>query len=362
VKRSRLPGLRTLAPFAAVLLVIIGYGLFWYMAAGRAEAGFAKWRQKAVAAGYEIDGKASLGGFPFRLEYRISGPRIATTGADGQWAWQADGLLIVAHPWNLRHLVVLIDEGQSLTLAAPGSPLTSQWRLRSGHARASVIIGNKGPKRITIELPKPVLTPVVAGGAPANPLLMAERLLLHWRNADFPPSPKARPEPPGKGPPEQPDVAAFAARAEGVSLAAGEGRVDLLEAEATLKGAWPRGVAGSDLAGWTTDGGSLQITHFQLDWGPLHLNASGPLAVDSAGRPTMAMDMSVNDTGALLSAFRESRLIDQTVAGAAGMMLGLLRKGDRDDTISLPAIISDGRFYLGPVPLMAVAPLPGSHR
>ena len=69
-------------PFAAVLVLAMGWSALWFYAVGRAEADLAAWRETERQAGrIQHCASQSIGGYPFRIEVRCDGAGLQLDGA-----------------------------------------------------------------------------------------------------------------------------------------------------------------------------------------------------------------------------------------------------------------------------------------
>src|SRR5439155_22519914 len=69
------------APFLVVVVLAAGWSALWFYAAGRAEADLAAWRESERQAGRtQHCASQSIGGYPFRIEFRFDGAVLQIVG------------------------------------------------------------------------------------------------------------------------------------------------------------------------------------------------------------------------------------------------------------------------------------------
>ncbi len=321
-------------------LVLIGvlvagagaYSAYWFQVAGAIEPGIAAWAEERRAEGLEVayDG-VSVSGFPFRLVVTVRQPSIGRPHPTRAWRWRGAALAAVAQPWNFRHLILSLDGRHRLAYLSQGV-----WRELSARAEVpmvSVVLGHDGQlERFAIDLQG---LEVTASGWSER--LEAKRVQLHGRQiAD-----RAEAAPPG---PRE-----LSLRAEEVTLppevrtVLGQ-RITAFKLRLTLLGSLPEAPLAEALAAWRDDGGTVEVHELVIDWGPLALEASGTLALDAEMRPMGA---------AIARLKRFGELIDRLHAGGwIGAGEALATKVAR-----VPVTAQQGRLYLGPLPLLRLAPI-----
>ncbi len=164
-----------------VLLVLVvaligGWSAFWYVAAGKAQTALEGWRAREAKAGrlYEC-GKESVGGYPFRFEFRCRNATALFQNSRPPIEAKVGGVLVVSQVYQPT---LLISEFEGpLTISSPGKPpeLTMNWELFQSSVRGTPA----APERVSLVFDKPALD-AVNGSAP-HPLLRAEHLELHGR-------------------------------------------------------------------------------------------------------------------------------------------------------------------------------------
>ncbi len=354
--------LRYLALIAAVLALIGGYTAYWFRAASAAERAFAGWSQRLALAGHQLDAAPEIGGYPFRLIARLEDPRLTLRSGGSITVWRPGALRIIAQPWNLRHIIVLFDAAQTVELrdADTGIGLARALTLRARPARASLVFARDGRlERLAVDLENvEIETPTLTGGAPGIPLRAARARFRLISAADatlgrrFSERDAARTD-------EAPDFAPLtwvaAWRFETISLGAApapglQSDIALIEGEAGVHGT-PPDLGSVGLGAWGAAGGGIEITGFRLDWGDLHITASGPLTIDASGYPAAALDARIIEYERLIDGANGAGLIADSAALAARMLIALIPRDSEDGSVPVPVIARGGLLFLGPVPV-----------
>ncbi len=139
--------------------------------------------------------------------------------------------------------------------------------------------------------------------------------------------------------------------------------VALLDLQAVLTGsagdlnATPREI----LAEWRDTGGTLDVMHLALDWGPLSVKGDGRVTLDDAFRPLGAFSLKVKGLGKTLDLLARKGLIEGSAAfalQAGSLALGKVDPEDGRAEIQLPLTLQDGWLSLGPLPILKLKPLP----
>lgn len=172
-ERSRKPRRRGLfLPWFLALLLVVGWSGGWFWLKDQAIARMDSSVEQLRAQGYDIAWRRrEVSGFPFRLDIKLEGPRIAEPSG---WAIAAPTLKGEAFIYRLDHWVLVAPTGVTLT-RPEGGPVT----VRAEALRASLAGFDKHPPRISIEGVGLNFEPTP--GAKEYPIQSAEKLELHLR-------------------------------------------------------------------------------------------------------------------------------------------------------------------------------------
>ena len=354
--------LRYLALMTAILALVGGYTAYWFHTAGAAEQLFGRWSAQLAEAGHQFDAKPEISGYPFRLVARLEQPSLTLRAEGLTTVWRPGNLRIIAQPWNLNHIIVLFDAPETLEIrdANRGAGLTRAVTLRAKPARASLVFAHDGRlQRLAVDFENVAIeTPSLSDGAPEVPLRIARARLRLISADDQTVRERANEVDAARGD-DAPDFAPltwvtawkFEAIALGAAptpgLAAG---IALLEGEAGLHGV-PPAPDPARLAAWGAKRGGIEITHFRLDWGDLHVTATGPLTLDSNGYPAAALDTRIIDYPRLIDGANGAGLIEDGAALAARMLIALMPRNASDGSVPVPVIAKGGLLFFGPVPV-----------
>ena len=313
---------------AALGLAIIGWSVFWNMAAGMAQAGLDDWFAQERALGRQwACAERSVGGYPFRLEVRCASPTF--TGRIGAYegAGSAGDVLAAAHLYN-----------PSLLLAGIGSPFAFKTRdgafdlnLAWKDLRVSHRIRKGALDRDSLEIEGPVLR---VGGRDVPPLtIKADQFEAHLR-----------PNPDRDAAVSAFDVALRLVRLDAPLLDAAtglSGPLDAVLAATVLQVEAARGGGGPQaLERWRLAGGNVEIRELKLAKGEARMEASGLFNLDESHRPAGRMDLNLTGFGPLLQ------------------RMGFPPLGGQSGALRLPVNLERGRASVGPFRLpVALNPL-----
>jgi hypothetical protein len=294
----------------ATPLVLLGADtLYWRFAVRSLEDGFAAWESSQRAAGWTIAHRpAERGGWP--LSARLIIPAVSLEGGGteipGGLAWSTDRLV----------LRVALTQPGLLDSAAEG-----QQRLRLGGDKEVPYSAEQLHLVLPLQAEQwPDFADVRADGiranAPGTGDISVQTLRAH---VDFASQGKSG---------EQ--AMAFALQVEGISappsIARPLGsRVARLALEGILNGPLPvaRTLA-ERAAAWRDGGGSLELSHLALVWGPLDLSGSATLALDDQLQPMGAGSAHIVGYAETLDALATRGAISRSAATAAKAVLSLL--------------------------------------
>jgi len=330
----------------AVLLLFGGYWLYWNRLADGLAAGAEAWvgarRDQGQKAAYD---HIEIRGFPYRVTLEIDRPRIGGRTGDLAWRWQAEFLSAYFQPWNLNHAIFVTEGAQ--TVAWRRGDRRGQVRLTARDTRASLVTDPAGRVlRYALDIQN--------GGADIAGVGQAafDRLQLTGRNNTG--ENQARPA----------GSFDFGARADGVTLPPGwpmalGQAVKLVRFVARLDPPVPASPARQDIARWRDDGGVVEVSGLEITWGPLAVVGEGSLTLDGKMRPAGAFSTRLKGHDATLDALNRAGLLSSGAALTAKAALGLLSKHDQDGEPYVPAPVTaqGGRLYLGPVPILPLAPI-----
>jgi hypothetical protein len=331
----RRPTRLSLAVVVLVLAIVGAYSAYWFTVAGRLETAVRDWAQTLPAQNLDLSWREMrVGGFPFALSIELADARLRDRSAVPAGEVQAPLLVGSARPWNPFVWRLLAPNGLTGS-AGPADNADAKVSVRAASGVATV--ASEGGGRLWVELKEPTAD---AG------LRVAAKDVELWLDL----------------PPRQPQ--SHGERALGVALDVRgltlpvvpvplQNPVDEIAFGATVMGAVPGGPPRRAAAAWRDSGGTLELEHFALRWGPLRVTLSGTLALDGELQPMAAFSGAIEGYDELMAALVAAgrlRASDARLARLALAMLARAGPGGRPE-IATSFTIQNGEMYLGPVRL-----------
>jgi hypothetical protein len=131
-----------------------------------------------------------------------------------------------------------------------------------------------------------------------------------------------------------------------------------LALDTRLLGALRPGLLVDILPLWRDAGGTVEIGHLEMEWGPLAVQGDGTIALDADLQPIGAFTAKAQGFFEVLEVLRRRGIIASRDAMTATVVLGVLSRGATDGgpaTLSIPLSVQSRTLYAGPV---SVAKLP----
>jgi hypothetical protein len=329
---------------AIALLLIVAISLYWHLATGRLETGFRVWQAQARAAGWTVTaGTTKAGGWPLTALLQVDGLSIEGGEPDipGGFAWTA----------QQAQLHVSLLAPRSLLIDARG-PQT----LRLGHGP----VVPYAAERLALDVP------LTAGDPPSSVGIQADNLHAQTR-AD---SPAAGSLTIGSlrghaeirlDAPQGETAIGFSLSAEAVGLPTDVRwplgpQMSSVSLEGALEGPVPQTPGLTARAtGWRDGGGSLEIQHLAVGWGPLGLSGSATIALDDQLQPMGAGTSRLVGYAAALDALAANGALTRSAATAAKAVLSLLAStpGDNEPSaVDVPLTLQYRTLSMRQVPLV----------
>jgi hypothetical protein len=324
---------------AAPLVLLAADTLYWRIATRNLEAGFTAWANQRRATGWsEAHGTPVRGGWPLAATLTVPAISLAGGNSDipGGLAWRADSLV----------LRVALPRPGLLRIAAKG---TQRLRLA---AKPEVSFT---ADRMDVEFPlqpsrvPPFLDVIVEharGNTPGDDASV-DSVRLH---VDI------RPEAQSGDP-----ALAFALRAAAMTLPSGMAHplgphIASLTVDGALNGPVPLGRTPAERAAvWRDGGGSVEIRHLALMWGPLDLTGSATLALDEQLQPMGAASARVVGYAETLDSLAAHAAISRSAATAAKAVLSLLANSPGDGSppdVEVPLTLQYRTLSMRQIPLV----------
>lgn len=143
-----------LVPVLILVILAAGWSAFWFYAAERAREAVAGWIEREAQSGRVYAcGEQSLGGFPFRFEFRCTPASAELPQAQPPVSLTASDILAAVQVYQPN--LVLAEVTGPLRVADPGRP--PRWIADWSLAQISLRGTPRNPQRVSFSLDKPVL-------------------------------------------------------------------------------------------------------------------------------------------------------------------------------------------------------------
>ena len=114
------------------------------------------------------------------------------------------------------------------------------------------------------------------------------------------------------------------------------------------------------LTAWRNDGGTVEFTSIDLQWGPLRITADGTLALDGALQPVGSFSTRIAGLEQFVNAMEKDGVLSSGDAAIARITLAVLTRASEDggpDRAEIPITLQDRILRLGPVALIEFPPI-----
>jgi hypothetical protein len=331
----------------AALLALDWLGCHWLL--GRMQVEYAQWQLAAESQGWRVSNEhVAGGGFPFGATLKISeltlsgGQALVPGGLD----WHAQRVVLslsLLRPW----LLDVAPQGQQTVRVATGQTMV----LNADTLLGQVPLGGGRPDYIRIEIAG--LTGGLRGSSHPQDVRIdgLHMRLVAARGGSARTSLQLEVQAHGLG---LPDKRRWPLGAT----------VSRLEAEISLASPALSGQAAAEQArAWRDWGGTVEVNHLAVKWGPLDMSGSATLGLDDKLQPAGHGRAEVRGWQATLDALVGGGVLPQGVAQTAKAVLSLMatEAGGGDDAggakLSLPVNLKDSTVSVGNIPLLRVRPL-----
>jgi hypothetical protein len=334
-----------LAIAAVLLLIVISAAVIgtWIWARSALDQGIARWRAEQIERGYAVDYDGpEYGGFPFALSVSFARPRVVTPQG---LTWQGPPVFGAARLWDPFTIDLRFPGLHRLSLTKGGE--TRQADITAEAASGRVVLQSDGKvESAAVDLGRLQLSG--DGIEPVSLLRLTARL---------------GPLRPAVGDTlEEVDVVA---EALGVQLPPGRGdllgdEIARLSFDSTLVGGIPPGKPEVALPAWRDRDGRWRFHRLALLWGPLDLQSSGRLELDEELRPAGEFQTELKGAGAIIDRLIATEKIKPEAALAARLAVVAMGRPDNvtgETVLEAPLSLRQGMLYLGPIPIVPIAPV-----
>lgn len=334
-------------PVALLVALAVGYSVLWVAAAQWTEDGFRNWARIQTERGTVVThGALAISGFPGPIELTIATPSVVSP--KGGWQWSAPRAVLETRPWAWWRYRLEVFGDQKL-----GLPFSGKLHRYTVHPAEAVVIGEIDSMG---QLSKGVLraTDVSAKNEVSAVLGSAKSVEIHLNRRT-----------PGATTENQ-TALDLALQAETVEMGPmfetplGK-QIQDIGLVAAVKGTLPQTFLREAIDAWRQSGGTVDLSHFRIDWGKLILRGNGTVTVDDQFRPLGALTADIKGYGETLKALERARVLRRRDVNGTRLALDLLSRQDEADNrrmVSIPITAQGGMLYLGPVRLLKLAPIP----
>jgi hypothetical protein len=317
--------------------------VYWRIASDRLRGGLQDWIAAQRSQGWEIDSApAALGGWPRAANVTVPSLHMRHTGSGlpGAFEWASSGLEL--------SVPLYLPTGVDVSFRGP-------QRLRIGTAPETIVTGDSLAAAVPLGQDVPASFILRATGLRVQPAAGPWQVTAGLLNARAAVS--------GSGASQG---IAFSANAEAIALPSGFrwalGRtISSVSAEGRLNGPFPDG---GDIAAqarsWRDNGGSLEVSHLAMGWGPLGLNASATLALDDQLQPMGSGSARAVGYAETLDRLAAAGMLTKSAATAAKAVLSLLAgTSDTDEPpeVDVPLTLQYRTLSMRQVPLVRLPEL-----
>jgi hypothetical protein len=163
-------------PFLVFVLVALGWSVFWFVAASRANTAIAEWRAREDQAGRSFTcATQSIGGYPFRLQVDCGDPNFELKNLSPEIILAARSATVVAQVYDPTLLIG--DFTGPMVIGEPGKPATMVLNWSAAQTSLRGLPG--APERASIVVDNPEFSR--AARATMEPFAAAKHLELHGR-------------------------------------------------------------------------------------------------------------------------------------------------------------------------------------
>lgn len=330
----------------AVLLVAGGWSIAWLHIAGTARDRVQAWADARRADGLKVDySTIAVSGFPFHWHVTVSSPNMAGAGPTA-WTWQGYAVEADLAPWSLREIPLHFPGDQKFSVGV--GDVAEAWTITAARPDGRAGLDPQGRlDDLALDLGDVTLTRA-SDPQPTHAQHFTADAHLH------------------RGPDEtdQTDVFDLALALDNASLSQTPAAVlgtQIAHADLDLsfKGRLPSGPLAQSIDAWRDQGGTIEINHIAVKWGPVDADGNGTLALDAQNRPLGAFTARWHGFSETIDALESAGKLRPFQAAGAKIALRSLARADHDapDEIKIPLTAQDGRLFVAGMPLLPVPAL-----
>ena len=322
---------------AALLVVGGGYTAYWFLVAGRIEAGILDWAQSQRADKIDLSWqKMRVSGYPVTFRVDLGSAALRDGAVTPSPELHVPALSGTARPWDFADWRLAAPEGFTADLAAAGGGAPA--KLIAQTADGVVAIETEGGWTLWLTLGDIRVeagAPVLVGSAHATLTV-----------------------PPGPSRGHADPMTALAVEASQIKLPLGDRAVRGQNRRTRFRRDSKRapsraGKLADAVAAWRDAGGTIELDNLRLKWGALDATATGTIALDQELQPTGGFSGAIQGYDQILTALVQNGQMRASDAGLARIALTMLAKAGPDGKpeIRTAFTIQNGQMFLGPAKL-----------
>ncbi|MGB0506465.1 MAG: DUF2125 domain-containing protein [Pikeienuella sp.] len=316
--------------FKILIIVLItavgGWCAWWWIAASAQERALLDWMSARRADGWLASAEIGVSGFPNRVDANMS--NITLSDPMAGWVWSAPHLTLYQLAYDPEKAIITWPQTQTLKTPSLDGVLKTELM------RASVGTSGGTFDRASLEINQASFTDTSGWAVSVN------EWIQHIRRApDGGPNYQFRIDANGLRPPVE-----LVANLDPSGVLPPLAQTFIAEGEV-------------ELASEVTPAGippilNLALKDAQLGWGPLQVTMAGNLAPDTRGFLGGDLTITTPNWQAVVDATETGGAIDQNVAQALRLSLGLVALLDGNpNSLKTTLHFTDGLTYVGPVPI-----------
>jgi len=346
------------------MLLVAGEAAYWRIAAERVRTGYQAWVREQVASGWDVgSGPVSIGGWPGSAVVTVPNLTLHHAGP------MLPGDVSVAFAGVRLAVSLLNPTGLGLSLTGPA-------HVRAGGLPDVIVTGDETSMVVPLQQTGAVDVALHASGLRLEAATGAWHVtigLLNARAAIAAGAPSGRPDQSqvdqsqvdqsqaGQSQADESPGATFAVTSEAIALPAGikwplGPNISSLSVDGRLNGPLPETREITRWAeAWRDGGGSLEITHLTVGWGPLGLTSSATLALDDQLQPMGSGNGRFVGYAETLDRLAAGGMLTKSAATAAKAVLSLIAgtsDTDEPSAVDVPLTLQYRTLSMRQVPLL----------
>jgi hypothetical protein len=325
------------------LLLVAADVAYWRVASERLKSGLQDWMAARRAEGWEVQaGPVSLGGWPQAATATVPDLHLRHRGTNfpGEVEWRSSSTTLGLSLFMPTDLTVSFNGAQ---------------HVRIGTAPESILSGDSIVLTVPLRQDMARSYELNASGVRIEPASGLWQVTVGLLNAH------------ARIPPDQPHpVVAFAVSSQAIALPArmkwalGQ-QISSLTAEGILNGPFPP-IADLTAAAeaWRDGGGSLDVTHLAMGWGPLGVASSATLALDDQLQPMGSGSARLVGYAEALDRLAGAAVLTKSASTAAKAVLSLMAGtavADEPSAVEVPLTLQYRTLSMRQVPLIRLPEL-----